>query len=244
MENTELLPAYSLVRVQYVLMSSSYLDNLLRANLEMIRISYGHFSLPDLHMRNSEPSPCLQASPATSPSPGGGGQPASSSTPGAPPTGRPLRSGPGAQSTASTSQTTTPSTSATKVRQAERNLPWRSQWFVAVHMFTLSGVPSLMVVTILEPPYVMLKCPECEGNERYEGFAIDLLNYISKVRQGCLVECGDQFVLRRTSLCSSTRSTPCQTRCTGCTTTTRDSGTASWGSSSTGRPTLRWLRWP
>ena len=51
-------------------------------------------------------------------------------------------------------------------------------------MFTLSGVPSLMVVTILEPPYVMLKCPECEGNERYEGFAIDLLNYISKVRQG------------------------------------------------------------
>ena len=40
-----------------------------------------------------------------------------------------------------------------------------------------------MVVTILEPPYVMLKCPECSGNERYEGFAIDLLEYISKVRE-------------------------------------------------------------
>ena len=94
-------------------------------------------------------------------------------------------------------------------------------------MFTLSGVPSLMVVTILEPPYVMLKCPDCEGNERYEGFAIDLLNYISKVRQGCSVECGDQVVLRRTSLCLSTRYTPYQTRFTGCTTTTQDSGTAS-----------------
>ena len=46
------------------------------------------------------------------------------------------------------------------------------------------GIPNLMVVTILEPPYVMLKCPECEGNERYEGFAIDLLNHISKVRAG------------------------------------------------------------
>ena len=38
-----------------------------------------------------------------------------------------------------------------------------------------------MVVTIQEPPYVMLKCPECSGNDRYEGFAIDLLNRISKV---------------------------------------------------------------
>merc|ERR1719400_1272434 len=33
------------------------------------------------------------------------------------------------------------------------------------------GIPNLMVVTIQEPPYVMLKCPECSGNDRYEGFA-------------------------------------------------------------------------
>ena len=39
-----------------------------------------------------------------------------------------------------------------------------------------------MVVTIQEPPYVMLKCPECSGNDRYEGFAIDLLNRISQVK--------------------------------------------------------------
>ena len=45
----------------------------------------------------------------------------------------------------------------------------------------VSGIPSLMVVTIQEPPYVMLKCPECSGNDRYEGFAIDLLNRISQV---------------------------------------------------------------
>ena len=44
-----------------------------------------------------------------------------------------------------------------------------------------SGVPSLMVVTIEEPPYVMLSCANCSGNQRYEGFAIDLLNSISKV---------------------------------------------------------------
>ena len=43
------------------------------------------------------------------------------------------------------------------------------------------GVPNLMVVTIEEPPYVMLKCRNCTGNKRYEGFAIDLLNSISKV---------------------------------------------------------------
>ena len=45
-----------------------------------------------------------------------------------------------------------------------------------------SGVPSLMVVTIEEPPYVMLSCANCSGNQRYEGFAIDLLNSISKVK--------------------------------------------------------------
>ena len=43
------------------------------------------------------------------------------------------------------------------------------------------GIPNLMVVTIEEPPYVMLKCKNCTGNKRYEGFAIDLLNSISKV---------------------------------------------------------------
>ena len=42
-------------------------------------------------------------------------------------------------------------------------------------------VATLMVVTIEEPPYVMVKCPNCTGNQRYEGFAIDLLNSISKV---------------------------------------------------------------
>ena len=33
-----------------------------------------------------------------------------------------------------------------------------------------------------EPPYVMLRsdCPACTGNTRYEGFAIDLLDAISK----------------------------------------------------------------
>ena len=38
-----------------------------------------------------------------------------------------------------------------------------------------------MVVTIEEPPYVMVKCPNCSGNDRYEGFAIDLLTSISQV---------------------------------------------------------------
>ena len=31
---------------------------------------------------------------------------------------------------------------------------------------------------------MMVKCPECSGNDRYEGFAIDLLNRISKVNTG------------------------------------------------------------
>ena len=38
-----------------------------------------------------------------------------------------------------------------------------------------------MVVTREEPPYVMVKCPNCTGRERYEGFAIDLLQAISEV---------------------------------------------------------------
>ena len=38
-----------------------------------------------------------------------------------------------------------------------------------------------MVVTREEPPYVMIKCGNCTGNERYEGFAIDLLAAISQV---------------------------------------------------------------
>ena len=44
-----------------------------------------------------------------------------------------------------------------------------------------NGVPNLMVVTIEEPPYVMVKCHNCSGNDRYEGFAIDLLNSLSSV---------------------------------------------------------------
>ena len=52
-----------------------------------------------------------------------------------------------------------------------------------------SGVPSLMVVTIEEPPYVMLSCANCSGNQRYEGFAIDLLNSISKVKSSRLFGC-------------------------------------------------------
>ena len=39
----------------------------------------------------------------------------------------------------------------------------------------------LRVVTRVEPPYVMVKCDNCTGNERYEGFAIDLLHAISQV---------------------------------------------------------------
>ena len=39
----------------------------------------------------------------------------------------------------------------------------------------------LRVVTRVEPPYVMVKCHNCTGNERYEGFAIDLLQAISQV---------------------------------------------------------------
>ena len=38
-----------------------------------------------------------------------------------------------------------------------------------------TGVPHLMVVTREEPHYLMVKCPNCTGKERYEGFAIDLL---------------------------------------------------------------------
>ena len=38
-----------------------------------------------------------------------------------------------------------------------------------------------MVVTREEPPYVMVKCANCTGNQRYQGFAIDLLAAISQV---------------------------------------------------------------
>ena len=41
----------------------------------------------------------------------------------------------------------------------------------------------LRVVTRVEPPYVMVRCENCTGNERYEGFAIDLLQAISQVEQ-------------------------------------------------------------
>ena len=48
-------------------------------------------------------------------------------------------------------------------------------------LFMISGIPNLMVVTREEPPYVMVKCANCTGNERFEGFAIELLNAISEV---------------------------------------------------------------
>ena len=54
------------------------------------------------------------------------------------------------------------------------------------------GIPNLMVVTIQEPPYVMLKCPECSGNDRYEGFAIDLLNRISQAGKISSPECSQE----------------------------------------------------
>ena len=47
--------------------------------------------------------------------------------------------------------------------------------------FWIGGLPSLMVVTREEPPYVMVRCHNCTGNQRYEGFAIDLLAAISEV---------------------------------------------------------------
>ena len=56
-----------------------------------------------------------------------------------------------------------------------------------------SGRPRLMVVTIEEPPYVMLSCANCSGNQRYEGFAIDLLNSISKVGRHLLYR-SDQWL--------------------------------------------------
>ena len=56
----------------------------------------------------------------------------------------------------------------------------------------VTGIPSLMVVTIQEPPYVMLKCPDCSGNDRYEGFAIDLLNRISQAGKISSPECSQE----------------------------------------------------
>ena len=50
----------------------------------------------------------------------------------------------------------------------------------------LEGVPILRVVTREEPPYVMkcLNCSFLSGNQSvaYQGFAIDLLDAISKVK--------------------------------------------------------------
>ena len=53
--------------------------------------------------------------------------------------------------------------------------------YYVVYFFVISGIPNLMVVTREEPPYVMVKCANCTGNERFEGFAIELLNAISEV---------------------------------------------------------------
>ena len=40
-----------------------------------------------------------------------------------------------------------------------------------------------MVVTREEPPYVMMMCPNCTGNGRFGGFAIDLLTEIARVAE-------------------------------------------------------------
>ena len=44
----------------------------------------------------------------------------------------------------------------------------------------LVGIPMLRVVTRIEPPYVMT-CKNCSSGSGYQGFAIDLLDAISKV---------------------------------------------------------------
>ena len=71
-------------------------------------------------------------------------------------------------------------------RNAEKIGVWNSDTglhFTNAHNLSIyhKGVPNLMVVTIEEPPYVMVKCHNCSGNDRYEGFAIDLLTSISQV---------------------------------------------------------------
>ena len=45
-----------------------------------------------------------------------------------------------------------------------------------------------MVVTREEPPYVMVKCGNCTGNQIYQGFALDLLAAISQVIIMTMVE--------------------------------------------------------
>jgi len=40
---------------------------------------------------------------------------------------------------------------------------------------------TLIVTTIAEPPYIMVKDPNLVGNDRYEGFCVDLLDAIAKI---------------------------------------------------------------
>ena len=140
--------------------------------------------------------PHHQVSRGTSDCQGGGG-PAWTcrSDTGTPATKLTVRLVAGALTSASTSPAQTPWRSIIKVRSGHLNVlvvmvatvPATTSWW-SLSTYSVSkdwlvaGIPNLMVVTIQEPPYVMVKCPECSGNDRYEGFAIDLLNRISQVK--------------------------------------------------------------
>jgi hypothetical protein len=49
--------------------------------------------------------------------------------------------------------------------------------------FYYPGIPNLVVVTLEEPPYVMLDCPECVGN-RQGGAGLSLVNKMTTRWQG------------------------------------------------------------
>ena len=98
------------------------------------------------------------------------------------------------------------------------------------------GVPILRVVTREEPPYVMkcLNCSSLSGNQSvaYQGFAIDLLDAISKVSIKSQWEVNDIFSFSMATsrlLASTTLSTWSPTISTGCSTTRPKSGMASSG---------------
>lgn len=108
-----------------------------------------------------------------------------------------------------------------------------------------SKEPRLMVVTIEEPPYVMRRCANCSGNLRYEGFAIDLLNSISKVRKFSGLIINNILPISCCRLPSlSLLSTQSRTDYTGCLITTPTNGTGSWRSFWRGTLTSPWLPWP
>ena len=98
------------------------------------------------------------------------------------------------------------------------------------------GVPILRVVTREEPPYVMkcLNCSSLSGNHSvaYQGFAIDLLDAISKVKKYSRRSVTSLFLnmmLPSRLLASTTPSTWFPTIFTGCSTTRPRSGMASSG---------------